>query len=166
MKVFTLIFVLILASISLVAAEKAPPNIKSLMTAEDYSASGLDKLSTAEREHLSGWVERYRDGAIKGPPPAPKKLSEMTEQEQAVAKKEREEKRNEQIVAKVLPSFRGWSGKTVFHLDNGQVWQQRIHGSMRYSGGDSTVIITTNVMGKYVMQHQDSGRSVGVKRIR
>lgn len=166
MRIFTLILFLFLASMALVAAEKTPPNIESLMTAEDYSASGLDKLSAAERAHLSDWVARYRDGAIKGPPPPPKKPSQMTEQEQVVAKKEKEEKKKEQIVAKVLPSFRGWSGKTVFHLDNGQVWQQRITGTMRYSGDDSTVIITRNLIGKYVMEHQDSGRSVGVKRIR
>lgn len=166
MRIVTLFFVLFTVSITLVAAQQKSPEIKSLMTAEDYSASGLDKLSTAELEHLSDWIERYRDGAVKGPPPPPKKPSQMTKQELAVAKKEKEEKKKEQIVAKVLPSFRGWSGKTVFHLDNGQVWQQRTTGSMRYSGDDSTVIIKSNLIGRYVMEHQDSGRSIGVKRIR
>ena len=37
---------------------------------------------------------------------------------------------------------------------------------MRYSGGDSTVIITPNMLGMYMLKHPDSKRAVGVKRIR
>jgi len=136
------------------------------MTAEDYAAAGLDKLTDAERRHLSEWLERYRQGAVTGPPPEPKRLSEMNESEREVVREQRERERNIEIVAKVLPAFRGWSGSTVFHLDNGQVWQQRQAGRMRYTGSESTVVITRNVMGRYVMAHPDSGRAVGVKRIR
>lgn len=162
MRVITLILFLFIVSVALTADENSPPDIETLMSAEDYAESGLDKLTPAEREHLSEWVARYRDGAIKGPAPIPKKPSQMSEQEREVF----EEKKEEIITAKVLPAFRGWSGKTVFHLDNGQVWQQRIAGSMRYSGDDSTVVITQNLFGKYVLEHVDSGRAIGVRRIR
>jgi hypothetical protein len=83
-------------------------------------------------------------------------------------KKEQKEKGKNvkyELVAKVVPAFRGWSGKSVFVLDNGQVWRQRTPGSLRYSGGDSTVIITQNLMGKFIMKHQDTGRAIGVRRI-
>lgn len=136
------------------------------MAPEDFSAAGLEKLSDEELAHLSAWVERYRSGAVTGPPPVPKKHSQMNETEKAVYREQKEEQKNFELVAKVVPSFRGWSGKTVFHLDNGQVWQQRQSGNMRYSGSDATVVISTNLMGRYVMRHNDSGRSVGVKRIR
>ena len=163
MRIVTLFLLLAIVSLALFAADDPAPDIESLMTAEDYEASGLNKLSDAEREHLSGWVARYREGAVKGPPPTPKKDSEMTPQEREVVQ---EERKAAEITAKVLPAFRGWSGKTVFHLDNGQVWQQRTAGNMRYSGPDSTVVITQNMFGKYVMTHVDTNRSVGVKRIR
>lgn len=130
------------------------------MTTEDFSASGLDKLTGAERAHLSGWVERYREGAVTGPEVV-KKPSEMTVEE----KKVKEEEKDFELVAKVLPTFRGWSGKTVFELDNGQAWRQRQSGTLKYSGNDSTVIITRNLFGKYVMKHEETGRAVGVKRI-
>ena len=142
------------------------PDVESVMTAEDYAAAGLDKLTDAERKHLSEWLERYRQGAVTGPPPEPKRLSEMSQSEREVVKEQRERERDIEIVAKVLPAFRGWSGSTVFHLDNGQVWQQRQSGGMRYTGSESTVVITRNVMGRYVMSHPDSGRAIGVKRIR
>jgi hypothetical protein len=129
------------------------PELESLMTPEDYSASGLNKLSEAERAHLSAWVARYREGAVAGPAPA-----KTTEQ--------RAEEKEIEILAKVVPGFSGWSGKTVFRLDNGQVWQQRQAGKLRYKGGDSTVLIKQNTLGMYVLKHQESGRAVGVKRIR
>lgn len=130
------------------------------MTPEDYAASGLDKLSDAERQHLSEWVERYRDGAVTGPV-VKKRPSQMTEEEKVQDKKEREA----EIVAKVIPAFKGWAGKTVFRLDNGQTWKQRTPGKLRYSGPDSTVVLKRNFLGKYIMKHPDSGRAVGVDRI-
>jgi len=70
-----------------------------------------------------------------------------------------------EIIAKVVPRIRGWSGKSIFRLDNGQIYQQRMAGNLRYDGNDSTVIISTNMMGKYKMKHQGTGRTIGVKRI-
>ena len=75
------------------------------MTPQDFSESGLDKLSPAELEHLSEWVERYREGAVVGPE-VKKKPSQMNEEEKA----EYQEKMDAEIVAKVVPAFTGWSG--------------------------------------------------------
>ncbi len=147
-------------SMSLAAENTKPPDVENLMTAEDFMTSGLNKLSDEERAHLSGWVARYREGAIKGPEVV-KKPSQMTEEEKIEHKKDMDS----ELVAKVLPSFRGWSGKTVFELDNGQVWRQRQSGTMKYSGSSSSVVISRNFLGKYVMKHAESGRAIGVKRI-
>lgn len=184
---FSLLFFLVFSGI-ITAQAQSPPIINSLMTKEDFKASGLDKLSDAEREHLSSWLERYRQGAIKAP--LPKEVRRREEQEMMAASSpsaedseaasntsgivsapkqaatvEPDKKGKFLIVAKVLPSFRGWSGDTVFRLDNGQSWQQRTTGTLRYSGSDSTVRITKNFIGKYMMKHEDSRRSVGVKRV-
>jgi len=86
-------------------------------------------------------------------------------QEQKKKQKDKEKKVKYELVAKVVPAFKGWAGKTVFVLDNGQVWRQRTPGSMRYSGGDSTIIITQNLIGKFIMEHQGTGRAIGVRRI-
>lgn len=154
-----LILILVLISTVSAAADDAP-NLRSLMTAEDYAASGLDKLTDAERAKLSEWVQHYRDGAIKGPA-APRTPEERIEQEQ------QEDKEIVGIVANVIPAFTGWSGKTIFRLDNGQIWKQRIQGDpMRYSGDDFRVTITKNWVGKYTMTHLETGRSVGVQRIK
>ena len=160
MRTFALLLLLLLLATSGAASAADPPNVKTLMTPEDFSESGLDKLSAAELEHLSEWVERYREGAVVGPV-VKKKPSEMNEEEKSEYQKEMDA----EIVAKVVPAFTGWSGKTVFRLDNGQIWQQRMPGTFRYEGGESTVILTRNLLGRYVMTHEASDRSIGVKRV-
>ena len=46
--------------------------------------------------------------------------------EQLPAKKSRDEGEKIEVEARMTEPFRGLQGGTVFHLDNGQVWQQRI----------------------------------------
>lgn len=151
---FSIVLIFMLCLPLATAAEKpAAPAVESLMTPEDFRAAGLDRLTDAERAHLSEWVERYRGGVVVGP--APRKTSEQLAEDKKI-----------EIVAKVIPSFTGWSGKTIFRLDNGQIWQQRQTGKMRYSGGDSTVIIAPNMLGMYMLKHPESKRAVGVKRIK
>ncbi|MEE4217890.1 MAG: hypothetical protein V2I48_09790 [Xanthomonadales bacterium] len=160
MRQIILLGAIVMFSVSLSADKAAPPDIESLMASEDFTASGLNKLTPEERAHLSNWVERYREGAVTGPEVV-KKPSQMTEEEKIEYKKDMAF----ELPAKVLPAFRGWSGKTVFELDNGQVWRQRQPGTMKYSGGNSNVVITRNFLGKYVMKHEASGRAIGGKRI-
>lgn len=137
--------------------EAAAPAVESLMTPEDFKASGLEKLSEKERAHLSEWLERYRQGATKGP--------QVSKPPSRQTKEERKAEKNYEVTANVIPRFHGWSGKTVFRLDNGQTWQQRMTGSFRYTGANSEVVIHKNIMGGYVLEHVESGRSVLVKRV-
>ncbi|MCP5163513.1 MAG: hypothetical protein H6990_00420 [Pseudomonadales bacterium] len=71
-----------------------------------------------------------------------------------------------QLHATIEEPFRGWSGKTIFYLDNGQVWKQRSKGQQTYTGSDNRVVISQNRFGFYEMRLIDADRSVGVKRIR
>jgi len=68
LKTFIVLFFALGISIASAADDKDSPEIQTLMAPEDFTASGLDKHADAERVHLSEWVARYRDGAIKGPP--------------------------------------------------------------------------------------------------
>lgn len=165
-RVITIFMLFIVVALGCPTARADPAkNVRDLMAPDDFSASGLEKLSDEELNHLSEWVERYRAGAVSGPPP-PVRPSQMTVAERAEYQEQQEQKKDFELVAKVLPAFRGWSGKTVFKLDNGQVWQQRQVGKMAYSGSDATVVITRNIFGRYVLTHQESGRAVGVRRVR
>lgn len=156
MRIF--VFILLLIGFSATQAADAP-DISKLMTAKDYAASGLDKLSDQERAQLSEWVARYREGAVTGPP------AQKTPEQRVEAQKVEDVEDKIGIEANVIPKFEGWTGKTIFQLDNGQVWKQRMSGNMRYSGDDYRVVITRNFIGKYNLEHLETGRSIGVQRL-
>ena len=82
------------------------------------------------------------------------------------SKEVREAAEEAEIVARIVPPFEGWDGRTVFRLDNGQVWRQRQSGRYRHEAGrDTEVRIRKNFFGFYVLTITSSGRSVGVELV-
>ena len=72
----------------------------------------------------------------------------------------------ESITAAVVGGFQGWTGDTIFELDNGQVWQQTGTGRYEYSGQDRAVIITRGFLGSFSLQPEGLNRTVRVQRIK
>ncbi|GAB3282997.1 hypothetical protein [Parahaliea aestuarii] len=133
------------------AQPKDFPGIEQLMSPEDFRAAGLDKLSPAEREALNRWLVGYTAGEA-----------------QALRESSEEVKQAEQdirIEAEVKGDFSGWSGDTLFPLDNGQLWRQRLDGRFPYSGSDRRVVIEKNFFGFFRLTHVESGKSIGVTRV-
>ena len=133
------------------AAQQEFPGVEKLMSAEEFRAAGLDKLSAQEREALNQWLINYT--ALEAP------LMRSNNEEVRAAEEQ-------EIRARIEPPFTGWDGNTVFTLDNGQVWQQRLRGRLNYRGEDTEVVIRKNFFGYYKLTHLDSGKSVGVKRLK
>jgi hypothetical protein len=79
----------------------------------------------------------------------------------------REEKPDEpqSIASYIVGEFNGWRGKTVFHLANGQVWQQRYSGSYYHRMDRPTVRVEKSFAG-YKLVIEETGASIGVRRIR
>ena len=74
-----------------------------------------------------------------------------------------EARKSFQVVARISGSFDGWEGDTLFHLDNGQVWRQRLSGHYRYRGpANPEVRISRNWLGFYKLTVVETGKSVGV----
>ena len=200
--------------------------IESLMTPEQYKASGLQKLTGEEREALYQWLRHYAgktatqkdlipaasqpsaattaiavQPAVKeqakaspaetvtaepGKPaaqPTAAAVAVAAPQAESTDKAESSTAASDEnfgfpeppveskeassgLHATVVEPFRGWSGKTIFYLDNGQVWKQRTSGRHTYSGDDNRVIITKNRMGFYELRLIDVDRAVGVKRVK
>lgn len=128
------------------------PGIERLMSEQEMQATGIHRLSEAERAALNAWLIRYTAGE-----------AELLQQ---TSKTVRKEAANTRIEALVSEDFSGWSGNTVFRLDNGQLWRQRLPGRFRYRGEAREVVIEANALGLYRMTHVASGRSVGVTLLR
>ncbi|MFV0278572.1 MAG: hypothetical protein ACK5HY_15510 [Parahaliea sp.] len=138
---------------TLAAAQKGDfPGVEKLMSPEQYQAAGLDKLSPKEREALNRWLLGYTAGEAQ----ALRSTSEAV----------RQAEQDIRIEAQISGDFDGWEGKTLFRLDNGQVWRQRLDGRFVYRGDDRRVRIEKNFLGYFRMVHVASGRAIGVTRIK
>ncbi len=133
---YSLLCALLLASCTVLAQEDSTfPGVEALMTPEEYRAAGLEKLSPAERAALNSFLIRY-----------------TAEESQVLFNSDPEVKKaveEQEIVSVIEGPFKGWTGDTVFRLENGQVWQQRLRGNYYYSGTSPEVRITKNFMGFY-----------------
>ena len=135
------------------AADKPFPGIRQLMSPEEFTASGLDKLSDKELEALDDWLLLYTAG----------EAAILREDNKEVRKAAKET----EILSRIQGDFSGWSGETVFRLENGQVWRQRLQGKYRYRGPPNPEVkIHRNFLGFYMMTLVDSGKSIGVKLVR
>ena len=182
-----------LAFTASIIAEESPGkglSIQQLMSPEEYLAAGLNKLTPEEIEALNAWLSRQElakrpvSASPQASPEAPLVMEASVATTGAIAggaeeaatpqmdgfgfpePSPAEKDRGKQLQANVLPPFKGWSGKTIFRLDNGQVWQQRVSGRYTYSGDDTLVAISGNRFGFYEMELVAAKRSVGVKRLK
>jgi len=130
-------------------ARKDFPGIEKLMTADEFARAGLGNLSSEQLRALNDWLVRYTAGEAY--------VVQSTSEEVRAAIPEF------RIEARILPPFTGWSGQTVFQLDNGQRWRQRIKGRYLFSGDDTRVAITRNFLGYYMLTLLSTGRSIGVE---
>ena len=152
-KFHTALTVLTLVTNSCLAqAQSSFPGIENLMTAEEYKAAGIDGLSKEQRQALNHWLVRYTA--------EDSEVLRNTDEDVIEAGEQTE------ILSTISGNFRGWSGKTMFKLENGQVWQQRRRGNYAHTGANPAVSITKNFLGFYRLELVDSGKSVQVQRVK
>ena len=169
------------------ATGSARAELQDDMDEAEFRAAGLHKLSAAELAALNRWLDKAPPGTqaasgtaeapvTKAAPSAPATTASSSSAPRSPDRvTEFGQEQLEVPVAAEVPTairahikgeFRGWEGKTIFRLDNGQVWQQRVGG--RYRGPkmtDPEVEIAKGRFG-YYLEVLSSNRSVGVKRIR
>lgn len=174
---------------SMAGQVSAHPSIEDLMTAEQYKAAGIDQLTDSQRQALSAWLQDYvgLNTAVKPPPvefPVPAEPTDIASSTNAGVKgtkpsskaldknwgftnpPEQEPEKAARLYANLQGNFRGWTGKTMFRLDNGQVWRQRRSGRFNYRGDARRVVISKNGLGFFEMRLLEVDRSVGVSRVK
>lgn len=71
----------------------------------------------------------------------------------------------EQVVSRYLGEFRGWSGNTVFRLENGQVWRQAQTGRMHWVAAGPLITIRRTPIGTYWLSVEGVNARVRVRRV-
>ena len=141
--------IMMLATLPALSADD--PNIRELMTTQEFAASGLSRLSNDEMDAINRWLARY----------TAQDAAEMLNSSPAVSEIE-----SAGIKSKIDGEFSGWNGPTRFPLKNGQIWETRSTRRYNYSAVDPEVEITRNFLGIYRMRLVDTGKAINVRRIR
>jgi hypothetical protein len=138
-----------------IGARADGPDVRKLLTPEQFHAAGLDKLTEQEIDALNRWLVTYtaRD--------APE-----VRRSDVVVQKEVEKIDTEGTRTRIAGEFTGWTGETVFRLENGQVWKQRLPGRWSYHADSPEVELRKNMMGFWVLRVVDADHSVGVTRVK
>ena len=178
---FAILSMLALALTGAAAARAAePPPVPP----EVVQGAGLDKLSEAERETLYRWIrERVPQSAPAVAPAVP--TSTATTVAPVVAAPAAAATvvaaapvaappqpgpldwgPDVNIETRIVSKFDGWTGRTFFEMENGQIWQQRMDGRYQYRGSDTRVNIKRGMFGMHRMTLVDTGRWIGVKQVR
>ena len=135
------------------------------LTPEERQRAGLDQLTPAQLEALNALVKRDHD---QGEKVVREKLraevrkevsDEVKKQTKVEARKEEEERRTAEvrILSRIQGSFSGWSGNTIFKLENGQVWRQAETGDYYTKPTDSPAVLLEKVFGGWRLYDQNGG---------
>jgi hypothetical protein len=111
-----------------VFAQTSFSSLEEQMTGKDFQAAGLEKLSPAELEALNAWI-RSRTLATLDTPKAGSATGTAYSGESGGDTRgfESEQMKNADrstITSRIVGSFTGWDGQTVFTLENGMIWEQ------------------------------------------
>ncbi len=148
------VILLILNSINGFAVEQISGNwdgLRKMMSSEEFKASGLDKLSPEQLHKLDRWFLRFLAYDSAQLVKADKKIQKL--QQKGVRRR-------------IVGHLSGWTGKTVFRLDNGEIWQQRLASRYAISLDNPEVEIKKNLFGFYELKIIKTGRRVGVSRLK
>src|SRR3954452_22933009 len=99
------------------AATAAQPevsgSIREMMSADEFKAAGLNKLSADELQKLDAWLQGYRQ------------VTEQTAEKKATTKAAAESHAKlDLLVSRVDGTFNGLTGRTVIRFEDGTVWKQ------------------------------------------
>lgn len=149
-----LIVVLALGGGSLASAAVAEESFTRTISAEDFAAAGLAKLSASELARLDALVGAFRR-ATGAPAPAPVERPRAAAAAAPRAKVQVAPGTEIEVAAvesRLVGEFRGWEDRVVFTLGNGQRW--RVAPGQSYFGSpqmNPAVKIAPGMLGTFWM---------------
>lgn len=190
MKIIPQVRVLLLASLLLMPVAASAGEFARSLTPEKMQAAGLAKLTPGELAELEALVELYKAGALAkaaavapaaAPPTTPVAAAEPSETKTkklmpdwvgALITLKRAENqpatKSQALESRIAGEFKGWSGRTNFKLENGQVWTQVNNDSYPYTPAlkSPKVKIFPATFGTFWLEIEDVGQRCRVKPLR
>lgn len=179
-------------------AGDGPGGFSTTLTAEQRQQMGLSHLTPGQLAALDAAVEEFRQGreasAVKQAATAAVAEYRQTQEPLAVQaaaaaavdeyqrnkepsvvaraldvlRRKHTEEQEERITAKITGRFSGWEGRTIFNLDNGQVWQQAAADVFDMKPATDVAVVVYKASSGYWRLRilDDKGAWVTVKRLK
>jgi len=133
-------------------------SLEERMTGQEFTATGLHKLSDAELAALNEWI----------------RARSLAQSDEAVGMRDRpgelpdiDRMARETFQTRVVGPFRGWRGNTEFVLENGMVWVQTDDSSFFMPETENPLVtIRPGAFGTWLLNVDGYSTAARVKRIR
>ena len=159
------ILMLALAPLAWAQQPALTADVEQQMSAEQFKAAGLDKLSAKELAALNSWLQQKVSA----------ETAVAVEKAREEGRKEVVEKNrgffdfgsNEPIESSIIGEFNGFGNGRQYTLQNGQTWQQIEPASLEgVRKTDPQVRIKPGMLGVWYMQIKGYNTSAKVRRIK
>lgn len=146
------------------------------LTPEQKKRLGLDQLTPQQQAELGSAIENYRrtGEVVEAEKAAAKAVADYKKKEEPgvvskaleVFKRKDEEAKQERITATIPGKFDGWTGNTLFRLDNGQVWRQARPGTYYFKARENVPVVLYKGPGSWRLRIlDDEGAWIPVTRV-
>ena len=141
-------------------------SLEEQMTGTEFSAAGLDKLSQQELEMLNDWLRNHSVATLDTPKVSAVAVDSAEDQEELKSEDEDEDEERKTITSKLVGTFDGWDGQTVFKLENGMIWAQSSKAKFYTKEiKDPVAIIEPGMFGVWRLHIEGIDKDCRVKRI-
>lgn len=154
---------LLLALVALSVQAQSFSSLEERMSAAEFKAAGLDKLSPEELTALNEWLRAKGLSGSSFVAPAAAPVEDRRGFPVSLGPSS-----DEAIVSRIPGEFRGWDGTaTRFTLENGQVWKSTDPAArLAVKLMDPVVVIRPGVLNAWFLQVEGYNAKVRVIRVR
>jgi hypothetical protein len=160
-----------LSGVCVQAAQTSKPvDVRGLMSVTQFQQSGLDKLTPQElaafNSWLNGYLEQAKSSATGGVSPVTAPVAATQTPAAAFGSEQLPEQGAQQIESRIDGVLTGWTGNTVFKLENGQVWEQAGPGYETNMRLDHPQVLIKKLAFGYLLTLPGHNENVFVRRVK
>jgi len=140
-------------------AQQAFSTIEERMTGKEFTEAGLDKLSTEELSALNEWLRARSVATLEN-------TNEDYVDTRGFEARTMGDLDDGDVISPIKGSFSGWTGDTVFELENGMVWEQAEETTFYIPATTGAVaVIEKGVLNAWRLSVEGYNKTVRVRRI-
>lgn len=155
----------LILSVPVLAAEGFS-SLEEQMTGKEFNAAGLEKLSPQELDALNAWIRKHSLATLATTSSRATATTTAGTSDDRGLKSDKGEEDTSTVTSKLIGTFNGWDGQTIFKLENGMIWAQDSKKKFHTKEiKNPTVVIEHGMFGRWHLSVEGLDEKCKVKRI-